>query len=719
MDFRTVGLTENEYKTILRELGRTPNETELRLFGVMWSEHCSYKSTRPLLRLFPTEGRAVVQGPGENAGVVDLGEGFGLAFKVESHNHPSAVEPYQGAATGVGGIIRDILAMGARPVASMDGLFFGDPELRKTKALRQGIVAGIGGYGNAVGVPTVGGKTVYDEAYTENPLVNAFCAGVVRLEDMVRSDTAQPGRLVVLLGAKTGRDGIAGAAFASVELAEDTSASRPQVQIGDPFAEKLLIECCLELLEKGLIDSMQDMGAAGIISSSSEIAAKSDVGMVLDLDRVPLREKGMTPWEIALSESQERMLLIVNPDRMEQVLQVAAKWALDCTVFGETTGDGRYVMKAGGAMVVDLPPAFIGGNAPIIHWPSREPRDLEERQRLEVEELSPPKDLGAVLRSLLEDPNLGNKAWISEQYDSMVQTNTVLGPGGPVSVLRVLRGDRSPVFVAFSMEADPWKCRTDPRGGGAETLARSLRSLSVCGADLLGWTNCLNFPSPQDPEVFWEMRECVQGMADAARAFSCPVVSGNVSLYNETPQRKILPTPLVVAAGLLSDLDGFLPWSRWREGDHLFLAGMPSAALGASRYLLRTFGLLRGKTLSFDAGAEQDFAARARRTAKEGAARSARALAGGGLAVALAKEAMESGIGARLDVQIPTRPDVFLFGEGGPRALYAVPSVSLPLFRNIWRGFPLTELGVATGNILDVKRGFSLSLAELRDSWRR
>lgn len=718
MDFKTAGLSAKEFDALVEELGREPNEIELRLFGVMWSEHCSYKSTRPLLKLFPTEGPAVLQGPGENAGVVDLGKGIGLAFKVESHNHPSAVEPYQGAATGVGGIIRDIIAMGARPVASMDGLFFGPLTSPRVLRLRDGIVRGVGGYGNAVGVPTVGGKTVYDPSYADNPLVNAFCAGVVSLEKLVLSQTARPGQKVLLLGSRTGRDGIAGAAFASVELSENTQASRPQVQIGDPFAEKLLIECCLELLQENLVAAMQDMGAAGVVSSSSEVAAKSGVGMVIDMDRIPLRESGMTPWEIALSESQERMLLVVEPPLVEEVVCRAQRWGLECTEIGVITEERRYIYTEGGHVVVDLPPELIGGNAPVITWASRPPQDFEARGRLNPEALVPPEDgdFGRELCALLGDPNLGSKEMVYEQYDSMVQTNTLLGPGGDVSVIRV---PQARAHVAFSMEADPWKCFTDPFTGGAETVARAVRALAVCGATPLGLTDCLNFPSPEKPEQFWELQEVLRGMAEACKVLTCPVVSGNVSLYNESPSGRILPTPVVVAAGVLPEDQPLLLGGRWCSGDRIFLVGPLQTSLGASRYVCQRGNTPRGKPFPFSGNTEADFAQRARDTAKNSQAHSGRVLAGGGLAVALAKEVVTSGLGARISLPLPLQKDVLtLFGEGGPRALYAVAPELVASFRHRWEGYPLTELGTVEGSRLQMEGVLDLSCDELFAAWR-
>ena len=714
MDFRKAGLRETEYEEIKRVLGREPNECELRIMGVMWSEHCSYKSTKHLLKLFPNEGERVVLGPGENAGIVDLGEGLGAAFKVESHNHPSAVAPYQGAATGVGGIIRDILALGARPVASLDGLFFGDPERARTRTLASGIVHGVGGYGNAVGVPTVGGKTVYDPCYNENPLLNAFCIGLIPLDEIVSSRTARPGQAVVLLGSKTGRDGIAGAAFASVELSEDNKASRPSIQIGDPFAEKLLIEACLEMKEKKLIVSMQDMGAAGIISSSSEVAAKSGVGMILHFDKVPLRAENMEPWEIALSESQERMLLIVDRPRLSEVMKIAEKWELDCAEFGETVEGDEYTILFHGERAASLPATLIGDRCPQIPWPSRRPADLEARWTFDVEDIPLPQDWNEALVSLLSSPSLASKESIYEQYDSMVQLNTVVGPGHPVSMLRIKGRDS---LIAMTLDADPWKCSLDPFRGGAETVARTVRDLAVSGARAAGLTDCLNFPSPEVPEQYWVLEECVKGMAEACAAFNCPVVSGNVSLYNESPEVAILPTPVVGTVGILPSADAALPAGSWKEGDVLFLVGPCNPSLGGSRYLLSQ-GRLEGRPLPFSPEAEKDFVERALKTASSKAAHSGRAISGGGLAAALAKESMESGVGASVAVPVPTRKDVFLFGEGGARALYAVPMSRVPLFKALWSGYPCIPIGRAGGDSLSVEGAFSLPVAELLTKWR-
>jgi len=717
MNYSEAGLTKKEYEKIKDTLQREPNKTEMLIMGVMWSEHCCYKSTKDMLSRFSSKGKQVVAGPGENAGIVDIGCNLGLAFKVESHNHPSAVAPFQGAATGVGGIIRDILALGARPVASLDGLFFGNIESPKTRNLAEGAIRGIGGYGNAVGVPTIGGKTFYSPRYTGNPLVNALNLGLVPKDKIVSSQTAKPGQLVVLLGSMTGRDGIAGAAFASANLAEDTKESRPNIQIGDPFVEKLLIEACLELRDLDVIVSMQDMGAAGITSSSSEIAAKSDVGMVLDFDRVPLREPDMEPWEIALSESQERMLLIIREDDIDTVTRVAQKWDLDHAVIGHVTEEKGYLIRFNGEIVADLPPALIGEGCPSPEWPMKRPVYLDEKWKFDIDGLRTEHEkLESTLIKLLKNPGLSDKSWIYRQYDSMVQTNTVEGPGNrDVSIIRIK--DRNQL-IAVSMEADPLKCELEPYQGAAETVAKAARSLAVCGADLLGMTNCLNFASPEDPSQYWVLNECIRGLADSCKELDCPVVSGNVSLYNETVMGGILPTPLVGITGLIENEDYMLPSGRWQEGDLLVYAGIPNPSVAGSYYQQQILGDIWGRPLPFSPSTEKDFMTRAVKTARNRAASSGRAIKGGGLAVTIAKEAIESGTGVEMDFVIPTRADIFFFGEGGPRAIFSVPKKKIVPFRHIWSGFPLLQLGEIKGNRVVLPGIFDISLQELETSWR-
>jgi len=711
MDYRRVGLTDSEYKRINEILGREPNALELELVGVMWSEHCSYKSTRPMLKTHPPKGKYVLQGQGENAGVVDMGEGWGFAFKVESHNHPSAVAPFQGAATGVGGIIRDIIAMGARPSVSMDGLFFGDPKLSKTQNLAKGIVEGVGSYGNAVGVPIVGGKTYYAPCFTDNPLVNAFSAGFVRLDKMASSQTAKAGDLAVLLGSKTGRDGIAGASFASKELAEDARSSKPQIQIGDPFEEKLLIECCLDLLDKGLIASMQDMGAAGILSSSSEIACKSGCGIDIQMKQIPLREK-MEPWEIFLSESQERMLLIVEKEKLDPVFAMARHYGLDCAVVGTVTDSLKYKVFDGEELIAELPIGILG-DAPEVFWPAKEPAELPKRQVLDGSKLAsadPEQDL----LTLVGCPNGASKHEIWEQYDSMVQLHTIVGPGQPVAAVEVPDTKRA---CLLTMEAEPCKCWTDPYTGAAETMALSLRGLWLSGADALGMTNCLNFASPENPEHFFELQQSIKGLADACRALDCPVVSGNVSLYNETANGRIYPTPLVVTAGLLTDRDELLRAGATKDGDAIYMVGKEKGSLGASRYQDLKCGEPLGKTVEPDFEAEKSFRERAVKTARGHLADSGRVLAGGGLAVALASEAIASGTGLKIDLKPQGARELTLFSEGGARAIYAVPQQKTAEFEKTWAGFPCRRIGAAGGDRLTWDGMFDVQLGELRKTF--
>ncbi|MDD4160044.1 MAG: phosphoribosylformylglycinamidine synthase subunit PurL [Synergistaceae bacterium] len=712
MDYKSAGLSDPEYRRIIEILEREPNPLETQLIGVMWSEHCSYKSTKRLLRTFPSKGKYVLQGQGENAGVVDMGEGWGFAFKVESHNHPSAVAPFQGAATGVGGIIRDIIAMGARPSVSMDGLFFGDPDLKKTQNLSKGIVEGIGAYGNAVGVPIVGGKTFYSPCYTDNPLVNAFSAGFVRLDKMASSQTAKKGDLAVLLGSKTGRDGIAGASFASRELDEDSKSSRPQIQIGDPFEEKLLIECCMDLLAQNLIASMQDMGAAGILSSSSEIAHKSGCGIDITVEKIPLREKGMAPWEIFLSESQERMLLIVEQDKLDPVFAMAAHYGLDCAVVGTMTDSERYRVYEHGELIADLPTSILGDATEVV-WPSAEPKDIRERITMNPSSLisaEPERDL----LSMISCPNGRSKHEIWEQYDSMVQLHTIDGPGSPVAAVEV--PDTARVCV-LTMEAEPNKCRTDPYIGASETMALSLRELWITGAEVLGMTNCLNFASPEAPEKFYELEQCVKGLADTCRSLDCPVVSGNVSLYNETSGGQIYPTPLVVTAGLIEDRNKRLASGKAATGDTFYLAGDLCGSLGASRYQVMKNGTPAGKTVAPDHSKEKDFRERALKTAAAGAASSGRAVAGGGLAVALANEAIASEKGISIEINSSVPPEEILFSEGGARAVYAVPEGKEQVFESIWEGFPCTKIGAVSGEDFEWKEMFSIELSKLKKAF--
>lgn len=713
--YREAGLSDKEYEKILSIMGREPNDLEIALIGVMWSEHCSYKSTRALLAQFPNKSPKVAQGPGENAGVVDCGGGWGLAFKVESHNHPSAVAPYQGAATGVGGIIRDILAMGARPCVSMDGLFFAPPTDRHAVHLATGIVEGIAGYGNAVGVPTIGGKTYYDGCYEGNPLVNAFCAGLVKLDSIVSSKTARPGDLAVLLGSKTGRDGIAGASFASKELADDSRESRPQIQIGDPFEEKLLIECCLDLQSSGLLRGMQDMGAAGILSSSSEIAHKSGVGIDIDCDKIPLREK-MEPWEIFLSESQERMLLIVEPKDLSGVRALADHYALECEIVGTIVEGDRYRVFVNGEVAADLPVSILG-DTPLAEWKSEAPADAEARKS--KPEKSASVDFKRDLIEMLRTVHGRERREIWDQYDCQVQINTAEEPGAPVSAIKLPDPDS---LVLFSMEAEPRKCYADPYLGAAETMALSARVLTLAGAEPLGMTNCLNFASPERPENYWALSECVRGLVNVCRNSDIPVVSGNVSLYNETAKGAIYPSPLVVTVGLVSHLSYYVPSGRAAEDDLIYFVGPRLGEIGGSRWqaIADPDRAPQGSPCRYDPGLEREFSDRALRTSRRVGVHSARIVSGGGLAVALAREAISTGLGMKVELPASSSPDeltAMLFGEGGPRAIYFVAKETEEKFLSVWEGYEALRIGTVGGESLSIAGSIDASVSELTSAF--
>lgn len=713
--YKDVGLFEHEYHALKDHLKREPSETELYLAGVMWSEHCSYKSTRPLLKQFPKDGQYVLGGEGENAGVVDLGNGYGLAFKVESHNHPSAVEPYQGAATGVGGIIRDILAMGARPVAVMDGLFFGEPEHNETQRIKPGVIHGVGGYGNCVGVPNIGGKTIHHHSYTYNPLVNAFCAGVVKLNELVSSKTAKAGHKIMVLGAATGRDGIAGAAFASVELDQDNEAARPRVQIGDPFAEKQLIECFLEINAKGLIASAQDMGAAGVISSSSEVAAGSQIGMKIELKDVHTREANMTGWEIALSESQERFLLIVEPKNIDAITELAHKWELNCSVIGECFDDDKFELYEDGKLVADVAPDIIGGNAPIIPWDSVEPKDYSFRQKL-PQNVVTPADWQKTLLELLTKPSLKSHKSLYEQYDAMVQCNTIKGPDNQVAEIRVAEAD---VSVGFVMEADPLKCYIHPKNGAANLIASTIRALAIAGFDAMAITDGINHPSPEKPEQFWELSQNIAGMVEACEALKCPVVSGNVSLYNESPHGRIYPSPVIVTTGIKPLAKPSLSEWQMNEGDIVYLVGDNLGQMGGSQYGDMLNEHACGTVAAPNWQNEQDFKIIAQKIAHEQLAQSGKLIMGGGLITCLAKLAIHSHLGICIN-HVNNNSLEYLLGEGGLRAIYIVNPSQQSSFEQAFTQSNITyqKIGQVMGERLKIDSVVDMHINELKAAYQ-
>ncbi len=661
-DARSFGLKDEEFDRIVARLGRAPNLTELGIFAVLWSEHCSYKSSRLHLKKFPTKGKRVLQGPGENAGVVDIGQGLCMVFKMESHNHPSYIEPFQGAATGVGGILRDVFTMGARPIACLDSLRFGAPDAPRMKYLVEGVVAGIGHYGNCFGVPTVGGETTFYEAYNENILVNAFTLGLARHEDLFFGKASGVGNPVYYVGSKTGRDGIHGATMASEEFSDATEEKRPTVQVGDPFTEKLLLEALLELMKTDAIEGIQDMGAAGLTSSSFEMAGRAGTGMRLDLDRVPLREAGMTPYEIMLSESQERMLLVARHGHEETIQRIFHKWGLDAHHIGEVTADGQMVCTWKGRTVVDLPIAPLVQEAPLYDRPRRRPSYLR-KVTVEADAKADSADLGGDLLELLEHPNFASKRWVWRQYDHQVRTNTVLGPGLDAALLRI-KGTK--MGVALTSDVNPLYCYLNPREGARFAVAEAARNLACVGAAGIGVTDCLNFGNPEKPEVMWQFKEAVEGMASASKTLKVPVVSGNVSLYNDTEGRSIWPTPTVVMVGLVKDLRR-IPARQLREGTEVFLAGDGEVRLAGSQYLYHK-GTLIGRLPKLDLAMEKRLVKFLLKGYAKKAVLFAHDLAEGGLAVALAELALHAGMG--FEGRAPEGDPVLqCFGEGGGRAL--------------------------------------------------
>ena len=688
-------LTEEEYRRIVELLGRRPNDVELNIFSVMWSEHCSYKSSKVHLKKFPTSGDRVLQGPGENAGVVDIGDGWAIAFKIESHNHPSFIEPYQGAATGVGGILRDIFTMGARPIALMDSLRMGPLEDPANRRLLDGVVRGIAGYGNCVGVPTVGGELVIQEMHSRNPLVNVLCAGVLKTDRLMRAAAAGPGNAVVYMGSKTGRDGIHGATMASAQFESGDEDKRPNVQVGDPFMEKKLLEACLELIERGLLVGLQDMGAAGLTSSSVEMASRAGTGLRLELDRVPMREERMTPHEICLSESQERMLAVVLPDRLPEVEAVCRKWDVETAVIGEVTDTGRWELFWHQAPAASLPISALTEEAPKYERPMKTPAYIQLLQSLPLEMMPVPGDLSKVLLTMLQSPSLASKAWIYQQYDHMVGTATVVPPGADAAVIRIMHAQKA---VALSVDGNPRYCLLNPYLGGALAVVEGARNVTCVGATPLAVTDCLNFGSPEQPETMWQFAACVEGMADACRQLGLPVVSGNVSLYNETNGQPIYPSPVVGTLGRLDRLELVVtPWFQ-ADGDLVLLLGPQDDGLGGSEYLRVIHHQERGLLPEIDFTMELAVQQACRALIAAGLVRSAHDCSEGGLAVALAESALGTitpsrprGLGAAVSLQSPAnlRLDGLLFGESQSRIIITIQEDKLETASKVLASYPM------------------------------
>ncbi len=692
------GLTSEEYQRLERMLGRTPTFTELGIISALWSEHCSYKHSRNLLRTLPTAAPYVLQGPGENAGVISIGDGLAVAFKIESHNHPSAVEPYQGAATGVGGILRDVFTMGARPIAMLNSLRFGSLDSARVRYLFAGVVKGIGDYGNCVGIPTVAGEIVFDPAYEGNPLVNAMCVGLMHEDSLIRAKAEGVGNPIMAVGARTGRDGIHGASFASEDLSAASDAKRPRVQVGDPFTEKLLLEASLELIASGHIVAIQDMGAAGLTSSSAEMAERGEVGVVIDVSKVPVRESGMTPYEILLSESQERMLVVAHRGREERVRAILAKWDLDAEVIGEVIAEPVYRVTEGERVVAEFPGSRLVTDCPRYSPEAREDPAIAALRDVDVEavpELPEESDPAWTLLKLLASPTIASKEWAYRQYDSTVRTNTVIGPGGDAAVIRV-RGTRK--ALALKTDCNGRYVHLDPRAGGRIAVAEAARNVAATGARPMAITNCLNFGNPRRPEVFYQLSEAIAGMAEACTALSTPVTGGNVSLYNESPSGAVYPTPVIGMVGLVEDIDHLTRAEFAAEDDAIVLFGECTSELGGSEYLASVHGMVAGHPPACDLEAERRAIDAVLDSIRQGYVTSAHDCSDGGLAVALAECCVmnrDNEHGADIDLAFigDIEPRAVLFGEAQARFVLSTASVSGLLEIARKHGVPAQHVG--------------------------
>ena len=729
-----LGLKPDEYAQIREILGRRPTSSELAMYSVMWSEHCSYKSSKVHLRQFgektTDEMRAhLMVGIGENAGVVDVGDGYAVTFKVESHNHPSYVEPYQGAATGVGGIVRDILAMGARPVAVMDPLRFGPLDAPDTHRVLPGIVAGVGGYGNCLGLPNIGGEAVFDPTYAGNPLVNALCVGVMRHEQLHLAKASGAGNQVILYGARTGGDGIGGVSVLASETFDETGpAKRPSVQVGDPFMEKLLIECTLEIFAEDLVVGIQDLGGAGLSCATSELASAGDGGMHVWLDRVPLRDSSLAPEEILMSESQERMMAVVEPAHVERFLAICEKWDVDATVVGEVNDSGRLTIEWHGETVVDVPPRSVAHDGPTYHRPYVRPDEQDALQADAAETLDRPKngdELKATLLQLVGSPNLCDKSWITDQYDRYVQGNTVLAQPEDSGMVRI--DEETGLGVAVSTDCNGRFARLDPYTGAQLALAESYRNVATTGARPLAVSDCLNFGSPEDPGVMWQFAEATRGLADGCQALGVPVTGGNVSLYNQTGETAILPTPVVAVLGVIDDVTRRTPAGFVAPGQQIYLLGTTREELSGSEWAHVVHGHLGGRPPQVDLAAERALADILVNASRDGLIDAAHDVSDGGLAQALVESCLLGGrmhgIGARVWLPDDLEPFVALFSESAGRAIVAVPRSEEVRFTDMCsaRGFPHVRIGVTDGEgddaVLDVQDRFSVTLGELRATW--
>ncbi len=718
--YQQMGVSDTEFDLICGFLGRKPNYTEIGVFSVMWSEHCAYKNSKPLLRRFPTDGPRVLMGPGEGAGIVDIGDNQAVVFKIESHNHPSAVEPYQGAATGVGGIIRDIFSMGARPIASLNSLRFGKLESERVKYLFEHVVAGIAGYGNCIGIPTVGGEVMFDESYEGNPLVNAMCVGLIDHDKIQRGVAKGVGNPVFYVGPPTGRDGIHGATFASEELTEESEARKTAVQVGDPFMEKLVMESCLELIDSGIVLGIQDMGAAGLTCSSSEMASKAGNGLELYLDQVPQRESGMTPYEMMLSESQERMLFVVEPKDEAQAMEIFERWGVICAKVGKVTDDGRLKLFHHGELVGDMPVHALVDECPVYNKPSAVPAYYEQMEGVDTTSYSEVTDLSGALKSVLASPTVASKAWVYDQYDYMVRTSTAVRPGSDAAVVTV-PGTRK--ALAMTTDCNSRFVYLDPEVGGKIAVSEAARNIVCSGAEPLAITDNLNFGSPEKPEIFWQMEKSVDGMATACRALETPVIGGNVSLYNENARGSIYPTPVVGMVGLVHDTDHITTQAFKQAGDVLFLLGETKAELGGSEFQYIVHGKTEGRPPALDLVIEKQLLDGVLSAIQSGLVQSAHDLSEGGLAVALAESCISGKLGADVELQANgLRSDLLLFSESQSRILLSATAENADVLVSKLEaaGVPVTRIGqVAAAKNLNIQVDGKQVLAEEVDALRQ
>ncbi len=714
------GLNPEEYQKILSILGREPSFTELGIFSVMWSEHCSYKNSIKLIKTLPRSGKALLAEAGaENAGAVDLGNGLAIIFKIESHNHPSAVEPYQGAATGVGGILRDIFCMGARPIAALNSLRFGPLSEPRARYLFNGAVRGIGDYGNSFGVPTVGGEVYFEDCYLANPLINAMAVGICKKDRMVSAIAKGAGNPVFIVGSSTGRDGIHGATFASEEISEKSESKRPSVQIGDPFTEKLLLEATLEIIKDDLIVGVQDMGAAGLTCCSSEMSAKGESGIEIDLDKVPVREERMTAYEIMLSESQERMLVVGKRGKETEIKAIFDKWDLHCVEVGQVTDTKNVVVKMGGKVVADIPAdtLVLGGGAPVYTREQKRPAYLDEKQRYDFAKMPLPRDYNDVLKKLISSPNIASKRWVFEQYDSMVRTNTVQGPGSDAAVLRIRHSEKA---IAVSTDCNGRYCYLNPRRGGQIAVAESARNVACSGARPVAITNCLNFGNPYKPEMYYLFAECVAGMGEACRTFDTPVTGGNVSFYNEDPERAVYPTPTIGMLGIIDDLEHITTMNFKNEGDLIFLAGLSKNELGGSEYIKVVHDLVTGDAPTLDLEFEKKLQEFILEAIRGGLIKSAHDCAEGGLAIALAECCIgnrEKMLGATVTLASDIRLDALYFGESQSRVIVSTAPERKGSVMQLAAsmGIPLAEIGVVGASQLKINGEIVVDTKTLAD----